>query len=286
MVNPYDSHPVQTRKVARMTEEFSALGVEVETTVNDGFVAYVEDGRVRCRLNSDFVLYFDKERIAASLIERAGIRVFNSAAAIEICDDKMLTHTVLANNGIPMPTTVAGPLCYNQDAKFDSRYIEHAIEILGLPIVVKECYGSFGEQVYLCDTAQKLGAKLEEIKMKRYLLQHFEKQSSGRDMRVIVIGGKFVCGMLRTSDGDFRSNAALGGRCERADVPADIVALCEKTARIIGLDYCGVDILLSDTPKVCEVNSNAMFEMMERATGLNVAQAYAKHIVSIVQQLK
>ena len=283
LVNPYDDHPVQKRKAARMAAELNLLGAETEILPNYCLAAWVGEGRIRCDLHTDFVLYFDKERILPRLLEKSGIRVFNSARATEICDDKMLTHATLAECGIPMPDTIAGPLCYEPRAVETDAYIRKATETLGLPLVVKECHGSFGEQVYLCDNAKELKAKLEEIKTKPYLLQRFEKDSRGRDMRVIVIGGKTVCGMLRTNERDFRSNAALGGRCEGVTVPSDIAEMCEKAAEIIGLDYCGIDVLLTDPPKLCEVNSNAMFEMAERATGFNVARAYAEHIVKTVK---
>lgn len=266
-----------------MSAEFARLGVDVETVANDGFVAYIRDGKVQCNLNADFVLYFDKERIVPQLLEKSGLRVFNSARATEICDDKMLTHTILANNGIPMPDTVAGPLCYNPDAEVTSDYLEKAIRTVGLPMVVKECHGSFGEQVYLCRTLNELRAKLEKLKMTPYLLQHYEQESSGKDLRVTVIGGKAVCAMKRTNSNGFRSNAALGSSCEGVPVPSDIGETCQKAAKLIGLDYCGVDVLLTDPPKLCEVNSNAMFERTEQVTGFNVARAYAEHIVNSVK---
>lgn len=284
MFNPYDGYAVQKRKIVRMQEEFAALGTTIEVVANDGFAAYVKDGKTKCDLQTDFVLYFDKERICARLLEKAGIPVFNSAAATEICDDKMLTHAVLADSGIPMPDTVAGPLCYNPDAEVGNDcYLGKVVQTLGLPVVVKECHGSFGEQVCLCDSLPQLKAKLAEIKLKPYLLQRYERQSCGRDMRVIVIGGKAICAMLRTNDVDFRANAALGGKCKGVDIPTEIASLCQKAAQIVGLDYCGVDVLLSDRPKLCEINSNAMFEMAEQVTGVNVARLYAEHILNKIK---
>ncbi len=283
MVNPYDGYPVQKRKVLRMREEFARLGVKTETVANDGFAVYVKNGETVCNISADFVLYFDKERIAARLLEKAGMRLFNRAAATEICDDKMLTHVTLADCGIPMPDSVAGPLCYNPEAVVaNDEYLRKAAQTLGMPVVVKECHGSFGEQVYLCKDESELKTVLERVKTKPCLLQRYEAQSGGKDMRVIVIGGKVVCGMLRENDVDFRSNAALGGKCKGADVPREIADLCEKAANIIGLDFCGADVLLTDEPKLCEVNSNAMFEMAEKVTGVNVARAYAQHIVKCV----
>ena len=60
----------------------------------------------------------------------------------------------------------------------------------------------------------------------------------------------------------------------------EIIDVCERTASLLSLDYCGIDILLGegDTPIVCEVNSNAFFGGMEGVTGVNVAGAYAKYM--------
>ena len=284
LTNPYDAYHAQKHKVCRMVEEFHRLGVDVSVLANDAFVSYVMDGNSVCDLQADFVLFFDKDRYTSELLEKCGVRVFNSAAATAICDDKMLTHVTLANHGIPMPTTLPGALCYNPQGELSDAYLQRAVDILGLPLVVKECHGSYGEQVYLVKTKDELKSKLEEIKTKAYLLQRFEAASSGKDMRVIVIGGKVVCGMLRQNSSDFRSNAKLGGVATAVEVPHNIADTCEKAASIIGLDYCGIDVLLSDVPKICEVNSNAMFEAMERATGVNVARLYAEHIVNSVKK--
>ena len=286
LTNPYDTASTQQRKVQRMQRELTLLGVDVSVVPNDRFVAEVVNGNVICQLDADFVLFFDKDKYTGEMLEKQGIRLFNSASATAICDDKMLTHIVLADNGIPMPNTLSGALCYNPDGTLSDGYLQLACNKLGLPMIVKQCYGSYGEQVYLVKTRQELSDLLGEIKNKAYLLQQFEQQSKGKDMRVIVIGGKVQCAMLRTNSGDFRSNVAHGGKATATDVPQDIADMCEKAARIIGLDYCGIDVLLGDTPKICEVNSNAMFEAMENATGVNVAKLYAEHIVKCINGSK
>ena len=278
LTNPYDTYSAQKHKILRMQHELTALGVDVTVTPNDKFVAQISDGEVNCCLNADFVLFFDKDKYTGAMLEKRGIRLFNSAKATAICDDKMLTHITLAGHGIPMPDTLPGALCYNPNGEISDDYVQLACDRLGLPMIVKQCYGSYGEQVYLVSTKQELKSLLSEIKTKAYLLQHFEEQSRGVDMRVIVIGGKAQCAILRNNTQDFRSNVAHGGRATGTEIPKAIAAMCEKTAKIIGLDYCGIDVLLGNQPKVCEVNSNAMFEAMEKATGVNVAKLYANHI--------
>lgn len=286
ITNPYDTGDVQLNKRTRMLCEFANLGVDMRVLSNDLFLTRIENGKIVSGVSDDFVLYFDKDKYVARMLEKCGFRVFNSASATEICDDKMLTHISLANCGVAMPKTLSGALCYKNDGEISKEYLNSVIDLLGLPLVVKECHGSFGEQVYLVRRADELFETVRKIKFKPYLFQQYIKKSSGKDMRVIVIGGKAVCAMLRRNSHDFRSNIQHGGLAEAAEIPDDIRLLCEKCARVIGLDYCGIDVLLGDEPLVCEVNSNAMFEAMERATGVNVAELYAKHIVKSVTENK
>lgn len=283
ITNPYDFGLAQRHKVRRMVSELDNLGVFGELVTNDRFLTYIDNGEVKADFKKvDFALYLDKDKYVAQMLEARGIRVFNSAAATATCDDKMLTHIALADSGIPMPKTLSGALCYNPQGKVSWQYLNQAIDMLGLPLIVKECYGSYGEQVYLARTMEELREIVERIKLKPYIFQQYVAQSAGRDMRVIVIGGKVICGMLRESATDFRSNAHLGGKATACDVPRDIASMCERAAKIIGLDYCGIDVLLSDTPQICEVNSNAMFNAMEQATNINVARKYCEHIVRTV----
>ena len=102
----------------------------------------------------------------------------------------------------------------------------------------------------------------------------------GEDLRVLVVGGKAVACMRRKNEADFRSNVELGGRGEPASPPASFLRAAERCAAVLGLDYCGVDVLdEKGEPYICEVNSNALFNEAERVTGVNVAGAYAEHML-------
>lgn len=284
LTNPFDNGQTQQRKILRMTEEFSRRGVLCDVLRNDGFYTYIKDGETRCDLQADFVLFFDKDKYSARMLENCGIRVFNKSRALELCDDKMLTHVELSKYAIPMPDTLSGALCYLPGGQIDDAYLQRAVDTLGLPLVVKQCYGSYGDQVYLVNSFGELRRLVNDIKTTAHLFQRFAAKSRGKDMRVIVIGGKAVCGMLRQNANDFRSNVERGGVASGIDVPTEIAELCERAAKALDLDYCGVDVLLEDTPLVCEVNSNAMFYAMEQVSGVNVAELYVKHIVETVQR--
>ncbi|MDE6676975.1 MAG: RimK family alpha-L-glutamate ligase, partial [Clostridia bacterium] len=181
----------------------------------------------------------------------------------------------------PMPDTLAGPLCYLPNEPVKEELLSGVISRLGLPVVVKECFGSLGKGVYKADTKEELREIAEQVKCKLHLFQKFIAGSAGRDVRVIVIGGKVFSAMLRTSQTDFRSNVELGGKGEKFELGRDGITLCEAVARRLNLDYCGIDLLFGENGfLVCEVNSNAFFGGMERVTGLNVARAYTEHIIN------
>lgn len=284
LTNPFDNSLTQRRKAARMLEEFARLSVDVAIQPNDCFAAHIEGGKAVSNLDADFVIYFDKDKYVAELLEKRGVRVFNKASATAICDDKMQTHIALVDRGVAMPDTLGGTLCYIKGSSVSDEYLSRVVERLGLPVVVKQCYGSYGEQVYLANNMAELRDIVNRIKDAAYLFQGFVAESRGRDMRVIVVGGKVLCGMTRESSTDFRSNIERGGKASKAVVPENIKILCEKAANILDLDYCGVDVLLGDVPQICEVNSNAMFYAMEQVSAVNVAKAYAEHIIKCVKK--
>ena len=126
--------------------------------------------------------------------------------------------------------------------------------------------------------SEELRLLSSRLKSQPHLYQKFVG-NGGKDLRVIVIGKKAVGAIQRINDKDFRSNVELGGKAIAVELTEDVALLSEKVAEILGLDYCGVDIL-SDGEKlyVCEVNSNAFFKGFCDATGINIGELYAKYL--------
>lgn len=282
VVNPFDNSANNQYKVERMTTELKKLNIDTTVVKNDNFMCYIKDGKTANTVSQyDFALYLDKDKYTARMLESCGVRVFNSSQAIQICDDKMLTHIELARHNIAMPTTLAGALCYRQDSKLPDNYLDTVERTLGYPLVMKQCYGSYGQQVYLINNRQQLEEMTNQLKCKAYLFQQYIGAHKGQDIRAIVVGGKLLCAMKRVSNGDFRSNLELGGTGYNIQLDNQFTAIAERCAQALQLDYCGVDILIDKdgSPLVCEVNSNAMFGGMEKVSGQNVALAFAQHIL-------
>ena len=196
----------------------------------------------------DFVLFWDKDVNLAKKLENKDLKVFNSSDSIAICDDKAKTYLALENK-IKQPKTVIAPLSF-----FESDYTEFAeksAEILSFPLVFKECYGSFGEQVYLCNDINDI---LSHITSKPFLLQEYI-ECNGEDVRIEVVGNRVVSAIKRKNDNDFRSNITTGGTAQKY-VPTDKECdIALNACKELGLTFGGVDIMHGDT--LCEVNSNA-----------------------------
>ena len=281
VINGYGLAGGIQHQVERLKEEFSKRGINAEVIKNTQVFAYIFEGNVDISLPKyDFVLYLDKDRYVAELLEKAGYKLYNSIDSIIKCDDKMLTHICLANEGIKMPTTISSTLCYTDNGNRD--YLVEVIDKIGLPMIVKENYGSLGKQVYLANNH----AELLEIENKLIHIPHIFQQyiecSKGKDYRIIVIGGKVIAYMKRENPYSYLSNLATGGTASKVELPEKYLEVARKAARILGLDYCGVDILEGPhgEPIVSEVNSNAFYEGIEKTTGINVAGCYVDYLLS------
>ncbi len=224
----------------------------------------------------DAVLFWDKDVKLAQYLEDLQIPVHNPSAAIAICDDKALTHRTLHRCGIPTPKTIAAPMTYRGTGYTNANFITAVEEILTYPLILKECQGSFGEQVYKMENRRQLTAKLNQLAGKPLLFQEWIANSAGRDVRLQVVRGRVVAAMYRHSDeGDFRANITNGGKMEPYQPNATQCNLAIRSCEAVGLDFAGVDLLFGegDEPLVCEVNSNAHFQNIYECTGVNVADA-------------
>ena len=284
LVNAYIRSEGALRQAERMKEELSARGLNARVEKNGRFLCRVENNRVALAEKLDFCVYLDKDKYLSRMLERCGVRLFDSAEAIELCDDKMLTYIALAGGGVNLPDTLPAPLCYYADAKVREEYVKEIGAALGYPLIAKKSFGSWGMDVELIQNERELAETAEKFRMSPHLYQKYISAHKGEDYRVIVVGGKAIAVMKRENPRDFRSNIECGGRGSRAEVPAEFLAQAERCAEILGLDYCGVDILdAGGTPVVCEVNSNAFFNEAEKVTGVNVAGAFAGHIASVLK---
>ena len=210
-------------------------------------------------------------------LERMGVLFINSSDAIDTVKDKLYTMQILAQNNVPHPKTmlVRNPV--------DVSYVEKKI---GFPIVVKSLSGTHGKGVYLAKDKKNFSQLMDMMEQfnDRFniLLQEYVSDSHGKDLRIMVVGGKVIGAMKRESqDGDFRANITRGAGAKPVEMDEQMEFLSLESTKLLGLDIGGVDLLYDNGGyKICEVNSSPGFSGMEKYTDIKVAEqivTYVKH---------
>src|SRR5699024_10252270 len=260
---------------------------QIDTIIyrNDEVISYLNSHKITLLQTAedklpDFVLFTDKDIYLARQFELMGVPVFNSARSIELSDDKIATYQALASGGIPIPKTMIQPKIFHYN-EHHPEYIEHIIDELSFPMIIKEAYGSFGEQVYLIHTKQKMLEKMQDLGEKSYVFQEFISSSYGMDARLHVVGDDVVAAMKRYNTNDFRANITSGGSMEAYTAKDNEISFAVRAAKAIGADFAGVDILFGpyEAPIICELKTNTHIRNIYKATSINISKFINEHIL-------
>jgi ribosomal protein S6--L-glutamate ligase len=206
--------------------------------------------------------------------EMMGVYCLNESQAIARSRDKLRCLQILSRHDIGMPPTV-----YTRQAEHVPECIEH---VEGPPVVVKLLQGTQGIGVVLAETTPAAASVIEAFQglEQNILIQKFIKEANGADIRALVVGRKVVAAMKRQAvAGEFRSNIHRGGRARKFRLPPEYRKTALAAARVLGLRVAGVDLIESgEGPMVIEVNSSPGLEGIQKATGVDVADAIIEHI--------
>lgn len=199
-------------------------------------------------------------------LERRGIRVLNPTGALLASHDKLATALAIARAGLPHPrTSHVGGLARERGA-------------IELPVVVKPRFGSWGRDVFLCETRRQLERCLRELGERSWfvrqgaLVQEFVPPA-GFDLRLVVAAGRVVGAIERVAaPGEWRTNVALGGRRRPVDeLDPGAEALAVAAAGAVGGDLVGVDLLpVRGGYVVLEVNGAVDFSPAYALAGRDV----------------
>ena len=172
----------------------------------------------------------------APALEERGVRVLNRPDALLATHDKLLTAERLEDADIPHPwTSHAEP--------------GEALPAVPFPCVLKPRFGSWGEDVFLCNTSADLARILALIDDREWWRRHgaiLQELVSPvhYDIRVVVAGSRAVAGARRiAATGEWRTNVTLGGTVVKAELPPGAEELATRAMSAIGIDFAGVDLL-------------------------------------------
>ena len=275
------------QKILRLIEEFSLLNVEIEVIKNDGNLMYIKSNSLHTKLKPyDFIIYLDKDRYTAKMIESYGFKLFNKSDFIELCDDKMSTHISVSSLGINMPDIVCAPLSFfNESENNDEQFVKEAIEKLSLPIVLKTVYGSLGDGVNKFNSYQEALDGYRKIKGVPCFFQKYIN-SNNSSIRVLVIDRQIVTAIKRINEVDFRSNCA-NNKSYSFDfkMPKQMIDDVNKLIKKYDIGYAGIDFIENENGYYfLEMNSNAFFNEAEKVSGKNIAKLYCEYILNEIKK--
>ena len=263
----------------RLVEEAEKRNHEIEIIDTLRVYMNITSHRSEIRYKGEPLVGFDAviPRIGASItfyglavlrqFEVMGVYPLNESVAIGRSRDKLRSQQLLARRGIGLPVT---------GFAHATQFADDLIDMVGgAPVVIKLLEGTQGVGVVLADTESSARSVIQAFGGAKVniLVQEFIKEAGGTDIRCIVIGGKVVAAMKREGAADdFRSNLHRGGRADTVRITPEERSTAVRSARILGLNVAGVDMLRSNHgPVVMEVNSSPGLEGVEKATGRDIA---------------
>ncbi len=193
------------------------------------------------------------------------------SASYSIGHDKLLTQLKLQEHNVPMPQTYLS-------STDSSRQI---LEKITYPIVMKFPSGTQGKGVMFADSYSSASSMLDALSMldQPFIIQEYV-ECDGSDIRAIVVGSNVVAAMKRKAEmGEKRANIHAGGIGVPCELDNYAKRIAIKAAEATGAEICGVDILEGPKgPMVIEINVSPGLQGITSVTGIDVADAIAKHL--------
>lgn len=217
---------------------------------------------------------------AVRVFESFDIPCINSSTVIDACGDKLTTSLLLAKNRVPTPRT---RIALEPEAAI------RAIEQNGYPAVLKPTVGSWGRllaRVNDRDAAEAIvehKATLGSVSHSVFYVQEYVKKPE-RDLRVFVIGGVAICGIVRAS-AHWITNTARGGQATVLEITPQIADLCARAAEAIGGSNSVLAIDLLECPDrgllVSEINHTMEFRNSIAPTGVDIPGRIIDHVLRV-----
>ena len=213
-------------------------------------------------------------------LELCGYNVINSSRIGEICGNKLLTSMILKKNNIPTPKSY---FSFNSDSAFN--FIS-TIDLEQNPLVFKPVIGSWGRGVFPVRN-KEIGKIIVEMRQESTSpfssIFYFQEliHRPPRDIRCIVVGEKLIAAVYRySSDDEWRTNVAKGGKAEIIEVTSELEELALKASKAVGTGVLGID-MMEDQKRglvVHEINNTVEFRGASLATGIDIADMIIEYV--------
>ena len=204
-------------------------------------------------------------------LENLGLRVVNSASSIERTVDKYYTSFILADAGIPTPRTLVTE---------DFQTALSACREMG-DVVLKPLFGSEGKGMVRIVEEETAYRVLRSWELNRYIyciqeyIPHYQV-----DLRAFVVGSRVIAAMRRRGT-KWKTNFSQGAEVESVKLNSEMEALALKAARLVHLDYAGVDLMPTEDGRiyVVEINSIPGWRGLQKTTSTKIADCIVDHVI-------
>ncbi len=214
-----------------------------------------------------------------ALLERSITRALNQDIyfpikqnAFTLGHDKFLTLLELQKNNISIPRTHFAAT---------TRIAKKILDEVDFPVIMKVSEGTHGRGVMIAESKKSAYTILDLLEdfNKPYLIQEFVKTKNTSDIRVIVFKEKVLATYKRVAcEGEVRANVHSGGTREPHELTQEEAKLAVESAKAIGADLCGVDILNAEKPSVIEINLSPGVSQLTEVCKMNVPDLIAKEL--------
>jgi glutathione synthase/RimK-type ligase-like ATP-grasp enzyme len=220
---------------------------------------------VRARKAHDALIAFTE--VAPSL---TGCQVVNRLSSMGSNMSKPYQAQAILRHGFASPTTL---ITDNPDEvlAFESEFG---------PLIYKSISG-----VRSVVTEFKRATDLERLQRLRWCPVQFQERLEGPDVRVHVIGREVYAARIEAAGVDYRYSGTQTGvdaKISPHNLSPAIGAQCVRLAADLGLAFAGIDLkLVPDGRVACfEVNPSPGFSWFEQESGLPIANAVARYLLS------
>ncbi len=190
-----------------------------------------------------------------------------------VAHDKFLTLLELQRHGIRIPKTF-----YAATTELAKKILQKDVKY---PVIIKLPEGTHGKGVMVSDSLKSSLTILDTLEAFKqpFIIQEFVKTRKTTDIRAIVVGDRVVAAYKRQAKkGDIRANIHAGGARHPYQLTNQQRDLALRSAKAIGAEICGVDILNAKTPAVVEINLSPGVSAVKEVTGVNVPKEIAKFL--------
>lgn len=248
--------------------ESKRLAIDLQLVYTDELQVGLEQGQVRIhRKNADFAIVRTIDPLLTAQLEQAGIVCFNNAETAALANDKIKTHMELAKLEIPM---------------VDMYFQTHTPLLqapLAFPFVWKTAHGRGGKEVHLVETEDQYQALQQQYGNHPIVMQELAP-TSGKDVRVFVIGKNVIAAVLRSSEQDFRANYSLGGNAAFYSLNTQELQLVQRIINHYDFGFVGIDFLFDGNGGFLfnEIEDVVGSRTLSKVSDINIVRLYLEHI--------